>query len=166
MLSCIIVSGSGSATPDEEDIVVGGYLEGTRSCQRHVLLENCEKKLKKKKTPRESKSKTTRRLTENRGNGIEYNIMLPAAVKITKQKCLRQYYYYYLPKLPDNEDTTEFGCINLIYYLLVYPTAIGSIPAAHSRIFARRVVGDGKSYNFFFYYTFSSMVKLRNKPTK
>lgn len=51
MLSCIIVSGSGSATPDEEDIVVGSKSVGTRSCQRHVLRENGEKK-SKGKTPR------------------------------------------------------------------------------------------------------------------
>lgn len=51
MLSCIIVSGSGSATPDEEDIVVGSKSVGTRSCQRHVLRENGEKK-SKVKTPR------------------------------------------------------------------------------------------------------------------
>lgn len=69
MLSCIIVSGSGSATPDEEDIVVGGDLVETRSCQTHVLREKrCEKKIKKEK-PREFANR--KRSDENRGgNGL------------------------------------------------------------------------------------------------
>lgn len=103
MLSCIIVSGSGSATPDEEDIVVGSKSVGTRSCQKHVLRENGEKK-SKGKTPNRNR-KTTRRLPEIRGNGLGY---VPSAAENSRQKCLRWYNYYYLPKRT-NDDTTKFG---------------------------------------------------------
>lgn len=57
------------------------------------------RKNSKRKTPRiEIENDPT--LAENRENGIGCNIMLPAAAKIVRQKCLRQYYYY-LPKRPD-----------------------------------------------------------------
>jgi len=77
------VSGSGSATPDEEDIVDGSELVGTRSCQRHVLRENYEEK-SKRKTPRiEIEDDPT-------FDGIpRERCRLPAAAEIWRQKYSR-----------------------------------------------------------------------------